>query len=95
MKYLNLYILVSTPTVFIYKMFQTKNLKVERENNKITRLLLGERLMIASYATLFAPVVFPIVGFNIINNIDNKINNVIEYENKAKPLSSILLQCFS
>lgn len=94
MKYLHNYIKISAPTVFIYTMFQTKNLKVERENNKITRLLLGERLMIASYATMFAPVVFPIIGFNIVNIIDNKINNVVEDDNKAKSLSSIFITVF-
>ena len=49
------------------KFIETWNAKVERKNKKITNILLGEKIMIISFAGLIGPYILP---YNFIKHID-------------------------
>jgi len=85
---LNKYLFTSMSSTFLYQLYNTHNVKIRRNDDKITRLLLGEKFLIISYTTIIAPVFFPFNIYHILNRFDNKFNNIIEEPDK--PLPSVL-----
>lgn len=91
MSFYNKYCVIAYSSTFLYKLYDTHHIKIKRDNNKITRLLLGEKAFIITCSTMMAPVAFPfIIGINL-NKIDNKINKIIdEYERPTDSLFEAL-----
>lgn len=86
MKYLYNYLLIAYPSTFLYKIYDTHFIKIKRDDNKITRLLLGEKLLIISCATILTPIAFPIIIGKFFNKLDNKFNNIIDDCDKPSDL---------
>jgi len=85
MKYLYNYLLFAYPSTFLYKLYETHFIKIKREDDKITRLLLGEKFLIIAYSTIMAPIAFPMIIGKNLNKLDNKFNNIIDKNNYDKP----------
>jgi len=85
MKYFNRYLLTSGISGLIYKTYKTHDIRVKREDNKITRLLLGERLLLISHGIILSPILSPFYIGDMIDRIDIYINKDFEYEDKKIP----------
>ena len=85
MKYYFNYCLIAYPSTFLYKLYDTHYIKIKRNNQQITRLLLGEKILTIGCSTILSPIVFPF----IIGKIINKINKITtdDYE---KPTNLLL-----
>lgn len=66
-KLFNNYIITSMLCNSFFKFIDTWNAKVIRKNDKKTDILLGEKIMIISFAGLIGPYFLP---YNFIKNID-------------------------
>lgn len=66
-KFFSNYIISSMLGNSFFKFIDTWNAKVIRKNDKKTDILLGEKIMIISFAGLIGPYFLP---YNIITNID-------------------------
>ena len=88
MSLLNKYLITSMSSTFLYQLYNTHYIKIKRDNNKITRLLLGEKFLIISYTTICAPVLFPFNFLYILDKIDNDFNKIID--ETPEPASTLL-----
>jgi hypothetical protein len=88
MSLFNKYLITSMSSTFLYQFYNTQHIKIRRNNQKNTRLLLGEKILIICYSTSIAPIFFPFNICSMLNKIDNKINHIIDEPNE--PASSIL-----
>lgn len=81
----NKYLITSMSSTFLYQLYNTHYIKIRRTDDKITRLLLGEKFIIISYTTLTAPIFFPFKCFYMLNKIDNDFNEIIDNPNEPMP----------
>jgi len=89
--FLNKYLISSCIFTSLYKLYETQNVKIKREEtNEITRLLAGERLLIISYNIIISPIASPFYFADMLNVIDNKLNNVVKIDDKPKTFKEIL-----
>ena len=92
MKYYFNYCLIAYPSTFLYKLYDTHYIKIKRNNQQITRLLLGEKILTIGCSFILSPIAFPLIIGKIINKIDNKINKIIidDYEKPTNLLYDMI-----